>query len=103
MYSTCIATSCELQKMNKIELKEQPSLTITSNVKSILLHINNLILNTSCNVGYTVLDVDDKLITSGSILLDGADYTGWGSDDSYIETWLLGKLNLLPQVSNPTI
>jgi len=79
--------------MNRIEIKEQ-QYTVTSDAKFLTINVHNLILNKSCDVNYVLFDADNKFITSNTIVLDGADYDGWGLDDNYIQEWVLAKIGL---------
>lgn len=91
----------------------QPTLVITKgNAEFISLHTTNYVIGAdNASIGWdlmlavrgTVTAEDGtttntiasgECILSGELLIDGADFIAWGSDDNYLINWVLTKLSL---------
>ena len=75
---------------SKIEIKEE-TLVRTDVVKSIMVNVMQVTLHKSCIVNYHLFDSNDRMVKSDNMILEGAEYQLWMSDD-YIESFVLLKL-----------
>jgi hypothetical protein len=67
----------------------RPSVDITS----VQVRVININLFQSVNVNAILMSNNDY-VDSKTFLLEGADYTSWGNDDTYIVNYVLNKLGL---------
>jgi hypothetical protein len=78
--------------INIVEISQ----TTTSTCNKIGIFITKLILYTSVNIAVHFYNSTGGVIRVENLKLEGEDYANWSSDDSYIETYVLNKLNLIP-------
>ena len=50
-------------------------------------------LNKSASIKVLLCDTDMTVSDTIYVYMDGTDYANWGSDDSYIDTFVKNKLN----------
>ena len=81
--------------MNQINVNVVPAPYVkpTVDITSIHIRVMNVVLFKSVNVNVTLFSNND-FVDSKSFLLEGADYTSWGNDDTYIVNYVLNKLGL---------
>ena len=70
------------------------------NGTNVQIRVINLALFNSVNVNAVLFSGNDY-IDSKTYLLEGTDYTDWGSDDEYIVNYVLTKLGLTQASSGP--
>lgn len=58
------------------------------------VQVRNLGTGGSANVSWQLLNAKGESVKSGSVHLDGKDYDGWGSDDTYVVRCVMAKLGL---------
>lgn len=51
-----------------------------------------MIFNTSATFRVYLYDVDDKIIDSSEVIVEGQDYLNWNNDDNYIINFIATKL-----------
>jgi hypothetical protein len=68
-------------------VKPQPDLTY-NNMRVEVIGID-LGISARLNV---LLFNDENLLTAKYMVMSGEDYTNWGSDDSYVYTWVIQQL-----------
>lgn len=56
------------------------------------LDITELLLHQSATFRVSLYNVNDKLVDTKFVTLEGDDYTNWGNDDEYILQFLANKL-----------
>lgn len=71
------------------------SVTTTTTTTRIEIYVTTVILGTQASILVRTYDVDTPL-ASVSLTMSGADYTAWGTDDTYLRNWVLTQLNLTP-------
>ena len=76
-----------------VDVVPAPYVRPTINITSVQVRIMNIDLFKSVNVNATLISNND-FVDSKTFVLEGADYTGWGNDDTYIVKYVLNKLNL---------
>ncbi len=67
----------------------RPSVDITT----IQVRVTNINLFKNVNINVT-LKSNNNFVDVKSYILEGADYTNWGNDDTYIVNYVLNKLGL---------
>jgi hypothetical protein len=70
--------------------------TTTETSNRICILVKNVVLFKSADVLVYFYDPNSVIIRAETLRLEGDDYTNWGLDDKYIETYVLNKLNLTP-------
>jgi hypothetical protein len=68
---------------------------ITQTCVSVSISILTMEFGQSATFNVILFDSDRKPIKVDRIVLDGADYTAWASDDSYVTTFILTKYGLV--------
>jgi len=48
----------------------------------------------NCNTYYQLLTVDNKQLIDGNYRLTDAEFTAWGSDNSYVDTIVANRIGL---------
>ena len=81
-----------MNQMN-VNVVPEPYVRPSINITSIQVRVINLNLFQSVNVNVTLLSNNDY-VDSKSYTLEGADYTNWGNDDTYIVNYVLNQLGL---------
>lgn len=76
---------------SQIEIKESV-LTEVHKIKRICVMVTNVILHVSCTVAYSLFDDTGRIVKTDVLILTGDDYTNWGSNDNYIQDFILTKL-----------
>lgn len=71
-----------------------------NSVAAIKITANITNLNQSALVAVTLLDVNNRTIKRLNMTIEGADYQGW-NEDSYLENWVLTKLNYAKLTASP--
>lgn len=66
----------------------------TSTITNLNMKIASLILNTSVQVLAVAVDTEGNYVYNEVINIEGEDYKNWGSDDTYLENFVLAKLGL---------
>lgn len=61
----------------------------------ISIYIVSIELNVSATIIAKLSDIDSNIIKSDHIVLSGADYTAWGTDDNYITNYVLNYYGLV--------
>ena len=61
---------------------------------SISIEILSIDLNTSANIKVLFYDDIGHIIDDKLLLLEQPEYTNWGSDDTFIISWVCEKLNI---------
>lgn len=56
------------------------------------LDISMLILNQSATFRATLYDIEDKVIDSINVTIDGEDYAKWSNNDDYVVEFISKKL-----------
>ncbi len=79
--------------MNQINVQDKV-ITTSRTVKSIEIDSVQVKLNESATFVVKQLDENGQLIGVEMVQMTGADYTGWGSDDTYVTNFILTKLGL---------
>jgi hypothetical protein len=69
--------------------------TITQTIVRFSLDIIELILNTSATFRVLCYDVNNKLIETKFVSLEGTDYTNWGNDDEYVVQFVSSQLGFI--------
>jgi hypothetical protein len=70
--------------------------TTTETSNRIGIFVKSVVLFKSADVLVYFYDPNNVVIRAEMLRLEGDDYTNWGLDDMYIETYVLNKLNLTP-------
>lgn len=72
------------------------------NITNIQVRVMNLVLfkNVTVNV---VLMSDNTFIESKNYVIDGANYTNWLNDDTYVVNYVLGQLGLTQTTAAVTV
>jgi hypothetical protein len=70
--------------------------TTTETSSKIGIFVKNVVLFKSADVLVYFYNPSNNVIRAEMLKLEGDDYTNWGLDDKYIETYVLTKLNLTP-------
>ena len=70
--------------------------TTTETSSKIGIFVKNVVLFKSADVLVYFYNPSNNVIRAEMLKLEGDDYTNWGLDDKYIETYVLNKLNLTP-------
>lgn len=62
----------------------------------ILIEVSSFnLLASECTVNFALIDSSNKrTIATGWRKMEGADYDGWGQDNTYVKTWLFTQLGL---------
>lgn len=74
----------------KIEIK--PIAKQATSLEMDVLVINSALNETKAHITYKI--VGDGVMIPGTLLIEGAEYDAWGSDDNYIYDLVLSKLGL---------
>jgi len=82
-----------MSQPNNINVVPTPYIRPPVNVTNVQIRVINLALFNSVNVNATLFSGND-FIDSKTYLLEGTEYTDWGSDDSYIIDYVLTQLGL---------
>jgi hypothetical protein len=82
-----------MSQTNNINVVPTPYIRPPVNVTNVQIRVINLALFNSVNVNATLFSGND-FIDSKTYLLEGTEYTDWGSDDSYIIDYVLTQLGL---------
>lgn len=67
----------------------------TQTIVRFSLNITELILNTSATFSVLCYDVNNKLIDTKFVSIEGTDYVNWGNDDSYIIRFVANQLGFV--------
>lgn len=70
--------------------------TTTHKSSKIAIFITELILFKSASIAVHFYESNGSVFRVENLKLEGDDYANWSSDDKYIETFVLNKLNLTP-------
>ena len=70
--------------------------TTTETSSRICIFVRNVVLFKSADVLVYFYNPSNNIIRAEMLKLEGDDYTNWGLDDMYIETYVMNKLNLTP-------
>lgn len=54
-----------------------------------------MIFNTSASFRVYLYDIDDKIIDTSYVLLEGEDYLNWNNDDNYVIQYVANKLGFI--------
>lgn len=54
--------------------------------------IQSMTLGISATIAVVIMTEDNSVIDTRVYILEGEDYTNWGSDDLYIQHWVQEKL-----------
>lgn len=73
---------------------EPVTVTIQRNYKEIDIEVRELKLNEYVELAITFIDPDDHHQQHFLYKVQGEEYDAWGTDDSYIQQWVLNKFNL---------
>jgi len=71
---------------------EPYSITKTNTVTSFSIRVIDLTLFSSVTLMVSLFDASGNLVTNQAMTLNGDNYTAWGSDDSYINTYVATQL-----------
>jgi hypothetical protein len=66
----------------------------TQSVTQVEILEGNIQLNQSARFPVKLLDSNGGLVSIEFVTIEGADYTNWASDDSYITTLILTRLGI---------
>lgn len=66
-------------------------------VGSVVIAVASLTLFKSVTVSVTLFDATRTYIDNQQFVISGADYQAWGSNDLYIQTYVMNKLGLAIQ------
>jgi hypothetical protein len=77
--------------------------TTTETSNKIGIFITKLILYKCAYIAVYFYNTIGNVIRVDNLELEGEDYNNWASDDSYIENYVLNKLNLTPAQSSETV
>jgi len=69
--------------------------TITKTVVSFSLNITSMIFNTSATFRVYLYDVNNKIIETTNIIVEGDEYLNWSNDDNYIIQLVAVKLGFV--------
>lgn len=58
------------------------------------VYISNYKLSESANITVLLLDNEDKILKKEMLVIDGDEFSNWGTDDRYIILWVCNKLGL---------
>lgn len=72
------------------------SQTTTETSNKIGIFITKLVLFQSASISVHFYNSSGGVFRVENLKLEGEDYTNWASDDTYVETYVLNKLNLTP-------
>ena len=70
--------------------------TTTETSSRIGIFVKSVTLFKSADVLVYFYNSSNNVIRAEMLKLEGDDYTNWGLDDMYIETYVMSKLNLTP-------
>lgn len=76
-----------------IAVTPSPYVKPTLNVTNVNIRVMNVVLFDSVNINVTLLS-DTTFLDSKLFSLKGEDYKKWGSDDTYIVSYVLTQLGL---------
>ena len=80
----------------------QVTQTTTETSNKIGIFITKIILFKSAFIAVHFYNANGGVIRVENLQLEGEDYNNWASDDTYIENYVLNKLNLTPaQTTEP--
>ena len=65
---------------------------VTTTVTSFKVRVRSLTLFSNVDLSVDLFDASNKLIGVKMVKLSGTDYTNWGSDDTYIHTYVANCL-----------
>lgn len=74
--------------------------TVIKTIVRFSLNITELILNTSATFSVLCYDIDDKLIDTKFVSIEGTDYVNWGNNDSYVIDFVANKLGFVLSSKN---
>jgi hypothetical protein len=77
-----------------LEVKES-DIVKTRTVKNVQIRVQELVLGTKVVLTVSLLDTVGHIIDNVPMTLSGADYELWGTDDTYINTYVLTQLGLV--------
>jgi hypothetical protein len=69
--------------------------TTTQTIVRFTLEITELVLNTSATFNVLCFDLNDKMVYTQFISLEGEDYTNWGNDDEYVVEFAAQQLGFV--------
>jgi len=72
------------------------SQTTTETSNKIGIFITKLVLFQSASIAVHFYNSSGGVFRVENLKLEGEDYNNWASDDTYVETFVLNKLNLTP-------
>ena len=78
--------------------KIQPVSYRTGQASCLVIRNTNVQLGDRAVVEWSLMGaagIDRKDYESGGVMMSGEEYTSWGQDDTYVYTWLAGKLNVV--------
>ena len=73
---------------------EPKDFTQTQTCTSVSVRVVELQLGTSATLSVQLLDADNNIIKNDRIIVSGADYIAWGTDDDYIKNYVLARYGL---------
>lgn len=82
--------------MSQINVQDK-TITTSLIVKSIEIMSTEVKLNESAYFKVRLLDENGNLINVEKIVMEGTDYSNWGSDDNYVIDFILTSLGLTKQ------
>lgn len=74
--------------------------TVIKTIVRFSLNITELILNTSATFRVLCYDIDDKLIDTKFVSIEGTDYVSWGNNDSYVIDFVANQLGFILSSKN---
>lgn len=76
---------------SSIEIKDAVYQPPPINIDTIQYRLVEYIFGKKCRFNITLLS-GEKPVLNQALVLEGNEFNQWGSDDSYIENWILAKL-----------
>jgi hypothetical protein len=69
--------------------------TTTQTIVRFTLDIVELLLNQSATFRVSLYNINDKLVDTKFVTLEGADYNNWGNEDEYILQFVANDLGFV--------
>lgn len=69
--------------------------TTTQTIVRFTLDIVELLLNQSATFRVSLYNINDKLVDTKFVTLEGADYNNWGNEDEYILQFVANQLGFV--------
>jgi hypothetical protein len=69
--------------------------TTTQTIVRFTLDIVELLLNQSATFRVSLYNINDKLVDTKFVTLEGADYNNWGNEDEYILQFVANELGFV--------